>query len=319
MHHHDDRFHGATALVTGGSRGLGLLIAGELADRGARVMICARDPQELATAERELSSRGTVASTVCDLAEPDAPERLVAATVERFGRLDVLVNNAGLIQVGPLEAFTAEDFDRALDVMVRAPVRLVLAALPGMRERRSGTVVTVSSIGGRIPAPHLLPYVTAKFALAGLSAGLRAELAADGISVTTVLPGLMRTGSHRAAAFAGRPEREYAWFGPAASLPLLSMDASRAARAIVRAAERGRPELVLTPAAKLGSRVYGLAPATTTRALTLAARLLPSAGARPSRPVAGTDAAAEAERRYPPVGALTGLGDRAGRGTNEPQ
>ncbi|MFD0526715.1 SDR family NAD(P)-dependent oxidoreductase [Kitasatospora arboriphila] len=214
MHHHDDRFHGATALVTGGSRGLGLLIAGELADRGARVMICARDPQELATAERELSSRGTVASTVCDLAEPDAPERLVAATVERFGQLDVLVNNAGLIQVGPLEAFTAEDFDRALDVMVRAPVRLVLAALPGMRERRSGTVVTVSSIGGRIPAPHLLPYVTAKFALAGLSAGLRAELAADGISVTTVLPGLMRTGSHRAAAFAGSPSASTPGSGP---------------------------------------------------------------------------------------------------------
>ncbi|WP_234443463.1 SDR family NAD(P)-dependent oxidoreductase [Streptomyces sp. NRRL B-24484] len=209
-------------------------------------MICARDPQEPTTAERELSRRGTVASTVCDLADPDAPERLVAATVERFGRFDVLVNNAGLIKVGPLQAFGAEDFDRALDVMVRAPIRLVLAALPGMRERRSGTIVTVSSIGGRIPAPHLLPYVAAKFAPAGLSAGLRAELAADGIGVTTVLSGLMRTGFHRAAAFAGRPEHEYARFAPAASLPLLSMDAARAARAIVRAAERGRPELVLT-------------------------------------------------------------------------
>ncbi|WP_354637991.1 SDR family NAD(P)-dependent oxidoreductase [Kitasatospora camelliae] len=320
MNARPEHLRGATALVTGGSRGLGLLIAEELLTRGCRVMICARDREELVRAEEHLAGVGSgeVAATACDLTRPDAPRLLTDAVRHRFGAdVELLVNNAGLIQVGPLRSLTTREFDRALDLMTTAPLRLTLAVLPAMRAAGRGTIVNITSVGGRIPAPHLAPYVAAEFALTGLSAVLRAELAADGISVTTVLPGLMRTGSHRAAQFAGQPEQEYAWFAAAASLPLLSMNAHRAARAVVRAAEHGRPELVLTPAAKLGTRVYGLAPATTTRALTLAARLLPGAGPRPARPVRVARVAAVAER-HPVVAVLTRPGARAGRRTNEP-
>jgi len=149
----------------------------------------------------------------------------------------------------------------------------------------------------------------------GLSEGLRAELAGEGVSVTTVVPGLMRTGSHTAARFSGDAPREYAWFATAASLPLLSTDAERAARAIVRAARRRRPEIVLTPTAKAAVRLHGLAPATTTRLMTLAARLLPTAGSTPDHDVSGTDAARCLDS--PAVRRLTTLGDRAGRRFNE--
>ncbi|MFE6746447.1 SDR family NAD(P)-dependent oxidoreductase [Kitasatospora purpeofusca] len=305
-----------TALVTGASRGLGRLIARELASHGYRVMLCARDRDELRRAERRLGADGAeTASVACDLTAPQAPTQVLAAVHERFGPLDLLVNNAGIIQVGPFDALREEDFRRAMETMLFAPLRLTTAALPDLRAAGNGSVVNITSVGGRIPAPHMLPYVAAKFAATGLSQGLRAELAGSGVSVTTVVPGLMRTGSHTAARFHGRAPAEYSWFAAAASLPLLSMDAERAARAIVRAAERGRPELVLTPAAWIGSRVQGLAPATTTRLLTLAARLLPGSGRDPAHDVPG----AEAGRTAPLPSWVTTLGDRAGRRFGEPR
>ncbi|MDY0811379.1 SDR family NAD(P)-dependent oxidoreductase [Kitasatospora purpeofusca] len=311
-----NRFEGRTALITGSSRGLGLLIAHRLAERGCRVLLCARDGDRLAAAEHELRAAGAdAASLPCDLTDADAPQRLLTAVHEHFGRLDVLVNNAGVIQVGPLDTLREEDFRQAMETMLFAPLRLTLAALPDLRASAQGTLVNVSSIGGRVAAPHLLPYATAKFASTGLSEGLRAELAGTGVSVTTVLPGLMRTGSHTAARFHGRPGAEYAWFAAAASLPLLSMDAERASHAIVRAAERRRAEIVLTPAAKLAVRLHGVAPATTVRLLGLTARALPGPGPRPRHSVAGSEAAAES----PLPTAVTALGDRAGRRFGEPR
>ncbi|MCC9305913.1 SDR family NAD(P)-dependent oxidoreductase [Kitasatospora sp. RB6PN24] len=311
------RLTGRNALVTGGSRGLGLLIAEELVARGCRVVLCARDPLELAEAEWRLREQGgEVTAVVCDLTEPGAPERLLDAVRERYGELDVLVNNAGIIQVGPVAALHEEDYRTAWELMYSVPLRLILAALPQMRERRRGVIVNVTSLGGRIPAPHLLPYVGAKFAFTGLSSGLRAELAREGVSVTTVVPGLMRTGSYNAAEFAGQAAREYAWFAVASSLPLLSMDARRAARAIVQAAERGRPELVLTPAAKVAVRAFGLAPATMTRLLSVTARLLPPPGSAPERGVPGSRASQRHDGGV--LARLTLLGERAGRRNNEP-
>ncbi|MEU8925257.1 SDR family NAD(P)-dependent oxidoreductase [Kitasatospora sp. NPDC048545] len=311
--------NGRTALVTGSSRGLGLLIAGELADRGCRVMITARDELALERGLRMLRGRpGEVAATACDLMDPEGPALLLAAVRDRFGAdVDLLVNNAGVIQVGPVAAMQEQDFRRAHELMTMAPLRLVQALLPSMRARGSGSIVMITSIGGRVPVPHLLPYVTAKFALTGLSEGLGAELAQYGIRVTTVLPGLMRTGSHTSAEFTGQVGREYAWFATAASLPLVSTDAGRAARRIVRAVESGRRELVLTPLAKAGVLAHGIAPATTDRLLGLAARLLPPSGAAPEHGVPGHRAAAR-HPRGGPVHRLTVLGRRAGRNHNEP-
>jgi NAD(P)-dependent dehydrogenase (short-subunit alcohol dehydrogenase family) len=270
---------GQVAIVTGGSRGLGLLIARELADQGCRLAICARDRDELRRAAEDLCRRGTeVVTVVCDVARRDQAELLVARTVDRFGRVDVVVNNAGIIQVGPVESATVEDFEAALGVMFWGTVYPTLAALPHMRARRYGRIVNITSIGGKLSAPHLLPYSCAKFAAVGFSEGLRAELAPAGVSVTTVVPGLMRTGSHLHAIFTGRRRYEFAWFSVAASLPGLSMDAQRAARRIVDAARRGKPELILTPVAQAAARFSGALPGVTSRLLGVTDRLLPSAG-----------------------------------------
>src|SRR5205823_4029010 len=133
--------------------------------------------------------------TTCDVTHRREVTQFVRATRERFGRIDVLVNNAGTIEVGPMEVMTLDDYDRAMKTHFWGPLYMVLAVLPELRKRREGRIVNVSSIGGKISVPHLLPYCASKFALTGFSQGLRAELAKDGIVVTTVCPGLMRTGS----------------------------------------------------------------------------------------------------------------------------
>jgi short-subunit dehydrogenase len=264
------------AVVTGASRGLGLLLARELGGRGMDLVICARTEDTLAGAAAELRTTGVEVVTVAaDVGEQAGVTRVIDTATHRFGRLDVLVNNAGVIQVGPVAALRADEFDQALRTMLWSVVHAGLAALPVMRDQGHGRIVNISSIGGKFPAPHLLPYVTAKHAVTGFSEGLRAEVAKYGISVTTVVPGLMRTGSPRNALFAGDRAAEYRWFTLADSLPLLSMDAERAARRIVSGALRGRAEIVLTPAARLAVAAHGIAPGLTTRLAGLADRLLP--------------------------------------------
>ena len=125
-----------------------------------------------------------------------------------------------------------------MGVMFWGTLYPVLAVLPQMRARRRGRIVNVTSVGGKVAVPHLLPYAAAKFAATGLSQGLRAELARDGITVTTVAPGLMRTGSFLNAYFKGQAVREFAPFAVLSTLPFFSIDARRAARQVVGAAKR---------------------------------------------------------------------------------
>jgi NAD(P)-dependent dehydrogenase (short-subunit alcohol dehydrogenase family) len=270
---------GQTALVTGASRGLGFLLARELAREGCRVAICARDPDELETARRDLGAWGPDIMTVqCDVSNRDDVERMITAVETHFGALDILVNNAGVIQVGPVQAMTVEDFERSLGVMFWGTVYPTLAVLPHMRERRSGRIANITSIGGKVSVPHLLPYNSAKFAAVGFSEGLRAEVAGDGVTVTTVVPGLMRTGSYENALFKGKHEGEFTWFALGATLPGVSMDAERAARQVVRAIKRGDAEVTLTMPANLIQHFHGTFPGTTTNLLSLVDRVLPSDG-----------------------------------------
>lgn len=304
---------GRTALVTGGSRGLGLLIARELVAEGAQVAICARDERALARAAAQLAALGgRVMAVPCDVSDPRQVEELVGLVAERFGPVDVLVNNAGAIQVGPVETMTTDDFETEMRTHFWGPFHTMMAVLPEMRRRRNGRIVNVASIGGKVAVPHLVPYSASKFALVGLSAGLRAELAKAGVLVTTVSPGLMRTGSPRNAVMKGRHEAEYAWFSIADATPGLSMSAERAARRIVRACKHGEAEVVLGLPAQLLSKAYGLFPNLTTEALALADRMLPGAEGGSSEPRRG----AESESRWSPS-PLTTLGDRAAARNNE--
>jgi NAD(P)-dependent dehydrogenase (short-subunit alcohol dehydrogenase family) len=270
-------FRDRVAVITGGSRGLGLLMARELVVAGARVALLARDADELDLARRELAAIGglRVLALPCDVEDADELRWAIDAVAERFGRLDILINNAGLIQVGPLEHMGVEDFAAAMRVHFWAPLHATLAALPHLRRQATGRIVNIASIGGRIAVPHLAPYSASKFALVGLSDGLRTELAKEGIHVTTVCPGLMRTGSHVNARFKGRREAELAWFGVSGALPLASMSGRRAARRILEACRYGEPALTLTPQAKAAAVVNAAAPNLTARLLELAARLLP--------------------------------------------
>src|SRR3954468_1034389 len=187
---------GKVVLITGGSRGLGLQMAREFATAGARIAICARDTQELDWAREELSRRGAeVLAVQCDVSVHDDVQRMVREVRERFGRIDILVNNAGIISVGPMESQTLTDYQECMDTMFWGVVYPTLAVLPEMIARRSGKIANITSIGGKVSVPHLLPYSCAKFAAVGFSEGLYAEVKKDGVQVTTVVPGLMRMGS----------------------------------------------------------------------------------------------------------------------------
>jgi short-subunit dehydrogenase len=170
-----------------------------------------------------------------------------------------------------------DDFVQAMATHFWGPLHAIFAVLPDMRRRREGRIVNITSIGGKISVPHLLPYSASKFALVGLSEGLRAELAKDGIVVTTVSPGLMRTGSPRHAMFKGQHRAEYAWFNLSDSLPGASMDAERAARQVIAAMRRGDAEVILSLPAKLAATVHGVMPGVVADALSAANRLLPDA------------------------------------------
>jgi short-subunit dehydrogenase len=255
---------GDVVLVTGGSRGLGLALAQRFAREGCRIAICARDNEELARAREDLAKRGVhVLAIHCDVTRRSEVEEMIAEVTRHFGRIDILVNNAGQIQVGPVQSATVEDFEDAMNVMFWGMVYPTLTVLPDFLKRNSGNIVNITSIVAKVSIPHLLPYTSAKHAAAGFSEGLRAELAETGVVVSTIAPGLMRTGSYNAANFKGDAAAESEWFSLGASLPGLSMSAHRAARKIVSAVKRGDGDTVLSVPANALATAHGVAPGLT--------------------------------------------------------
>ncbi|MDQ6622124.1 MAG: SDR family oxidoreductase, partial [Verrucomicrobiota bacterium] len=244
-------FAGKIVLITGGSRGLGFALARQVCAEGGRAVLLARDQDELQRAHDQIAAEnGDVSVIPCDLLERAQIEETMRTLVRHFGGLDILINNAGIIEVGPLEHMTREDFERAMQLHMWAPFTLMTEAIPLMRRRGGGRIVNIASIGGKIAVPHLAPYCASKFALVGLSNALRAELARDAIFITTVAPGMMRTGSHVNAQFKGKHAEEFAWFATANAMPVLSMQVERAAAKILEACRRGQPDLTLTLAAR---------------------------------------------------------------------
>src|SRR5213083_956033 len=276
-------------LITGGSRGLGLVLARHVCARGGNVAIIARDPDELMRAKTDLVPRGGKVLTIeCDLLDAGQIQSAVRKIIDRFGKIDVLINNAGIIEVGPLEHMTPEDFERAMRVHFWAPFELISQIVPEMRIWGGGRIVNISSIGGKVAVPHMASYSASKFALTGFSDAIRAELARDNIYVTTVAPGMMRTGSHVNAKFKGKHDEEFAWFAASSGAPLLSMNADRAARKILNACRRGQPSLTLTFAARLQIVANAVFPNITGYMMKLVNRFLPeSSGAQGNRSRAG--------------------------------
>lgn len=304
---------GKTILLTGGSRGLGLVMARQLTQAGARLAICARDRDELLRATTELEQQGgEVLAIPCDLGDRLQVEQAIQQARDRFGKIDILINNAGAIQVGPIEEMNLEDYQEAMNIHFWAPLYTTLAVLPEMRQRQAGRIVNISSIGGKVSVPHLSPYCASKFALTGLSEGMRAELAKDGVKVTTVCPGLLRTGSQHNALFKGQHRQEYAWFSISDSLPFVSLSAERAARQIIAALRRGDAEIILSLPAQVATRFHGLFPGITANLLSWVNRLLPAPGGIGTNRALGKDSHSAWSPSW-----LTVLSDRAAQQNNQ--
>jgi NAD(P)-dependent dehydrogenase (short-subunit alcohol dehydrogenase family) len=256
-------------LITGGSRGLGLALAERFGRAGCRLILTARNVDELIHARYTLLQRHAVRAPEsvllipADLTDPEQAENLIDHAIAHFGRIDVLINNAGIIEVGPVEDQPLSAYRRAMATNFFTALHTTQAALPHMlriAHERPASIVNIASIGGKVPVPHLLPYVASKFALVGFSQGLHAELRHKGIRVTTVCPGLMRTGSHVHASFVGNEQKESRWFTLAATTPVIAASVRHAANRIYSAVAAGSAEITITPQAWLAARFVGVAP-----------------------------------------------------------
>jgi NAD(P)-dependent dehydrogenase (short-subunit alcohol dehydrogenase family) len=308
-------FGGRIVVITGGSRGLGLVMARKFAARGARLVLLARDDRELDRARRLLEEEhgAEVIAIRCDIRRRADVHDAATHILQQFGVVDILINNAGVIQVGPLEHMQHDDFENAMATHFWGPLNLMLELIPSMRRRGFGRIVNIGSIGGHVAVPHLAPYCASKFALTGLSDAMRAELAPHGIRVTSVSPGLMRTGSPINAEVKGQHEAEYAWFSIADAQPGFSIAAERAADQILSACAYGDPELTITLLARTAILLKALAPDSLARMMMLANRFLPAAnGPEGNRAKRGR----ESESKWAPSLATT-LGDRAAMLNNE--
>jgi NAD(P)-dependent dehydrogenase (short-subunit alcohol dehydrogenase family) len=275
--------------------------------------LLARDPDELSRAKADLTARGGDVLTIqCDLLDRDQVQAAVRNVIDHFDRIDILINNAGIIEVGPLDHMTREDYDRAMRLHFWAPYELISQVVPQMRLWGGGRIVNISSIGGKVAVPHFAPYSASKFALTGFSDAIRTELARDNIQVTTVAPGLMRTGSHVNAKFKGNHDAEFAWFSASAGAPLISMDADRAARKILAACRRGQPSVTLTFAARGAIAANAVFPNLTGYAMKIVNRFLPDAASEKGR---HSRTGSELPRLTPEW--MTRLADRATKENNE--
>lgn len=269
-------FRAKAVAITGGSRGLGFALARNLVRKGAKVALIARDKEELAGAKNQLGKENPGLIVIpCDVTEASELEKAVNEVLKAFGGIDVWINDEGSILVGPLRAMMQADFEALLGTQVHAIWSATQLLIPIFKKVGGGKIVNISSIGGKLAVPHLGPYSTAKFALAGLSSAMNAELASQNIQVTTVFPGLMRVGSAIQAVVKGEHEKEFAWFALGSITPLLSVSADSAARRILNAVARGDAQIVFPVTMRLATILQTALPELTAWATRVAAGVFP--------------------------------------------
>lgn len=306
-------FAGKVVVITGGSRGFGLVLARHLGAKGAKLAICARTADDLELARQELDSKGVqVMALTVDVTENEEVKAMLRDVIRHYGRIDVLVNNAGIIQVGPQDLMELEDYQLAMQTNFWAQLYAIQAVIPHFIERGGGRIVNITSIGGKLALPHLLPYTASKFAAVGLSEGMHAGLKKYNIRVTTVIPNLMRTGSPVRADIKGDHEKEYAWFKHADSNPLLSQDPDNTAQRIIEAVEYSEPEVTLSLTGKIASVVKGLAPGWVSFLMSVANKFLPDSASGNGTTRKGWQAESSLSK-----GPISNLTDQAATRNNE--
>lgn len=198
-----------TALITGGSQGIGRETALLFASKGYNIAIAARNGERLEAAANEIRRQGVeVLAHPADTRNVEQVRALVEATQARFGAIDVLINNAGIYCSGPTEAFSLDDWHTVLDTNLWGYIHTIHAVLPAMVDRGSGTIINVSSIGGKVPVPYLTPYCTSKFAIAGLTESLHSELEPKGVHVGGIYPNVIKSDFMERAMFRGKDESD---------------------------------------------------------------------------------------------------------------
>lgn len=228
-----ERFEGQVVVITGGGRGIGRAAAIEFGAEGATLLLGGRRMDALQTAAQEVLRAGGEAAEIvhCDVAKDDDLKALIGKAISHFGRIDVLVNNAGVIAGGRLDEIGADDVERMSTVNVWAPIRLTQLALPHMRAAKQGHIVNVSSIAGRMGLPYYATYCASKYAMRGFSESLRREVSPDGIHVMAVYPGPTATDLIENVEFAG--------------LGLTIATAQQVGQAIARGVRRRQPEVFI--------------------------------------------------------------------------
>jgi len=257
---------GRRVLITGGSGGIGRALAELYGEEGARLVLADQNTETLETTANELRARGfEVTAVATDVRELESVRKLIEAARSAYGGTDVLINCAGVAVYSRARDLSFEQWDRILKVNLYGTVHTITTLLPEMLERRSGQIINIASMQGLLSVPNAVPYCASKFAVVGLSRGLRAELKKEGIRVLVVNPGVVRTGIMRGAisgrvSFFGREfdvsDRHAAMF----ERSWLGISAEEAARSIRRAAARNKSEIELGIDAKLAAMAVRLFP-----------------------------------------------------------
>ena len=252
---------GRVVVVTGGGRGLGYAIARAFLARGCKLAIGSRDGETIGRAVAEFRLRGAeVFGMACDASDPAQVQAFIAGVIERFGRIDILINNAGQVYFGPAAELRAEDVESAIRNIFWVHYWPTMTVLPHMRARGFGRIVNITSLAGKVPLPHHAAYVTGKHAATGWSETLTVELRKDGILVSTITPPALADGAPLHTHFNGDEEAEFKWFTAALTSRWSATSTDHAARVVVNAATYGDRQRAISPGSWLASRLHGLAP-----------------------------------------------------------
>lgn len=253
----------STVLITGASQGIGRAIASEFARHGFNIVLAARSADRLNQAVAELQANHHSAIAVpTDVRDPEQVQNLVQKTLDQFGTVDVLVNNAGIYISGPARQFSLDDWHQAIDTNLWGYIHMIHALLPHFEERQAGTIVNIGSIGGKVPLPYLVPYTTTKFAITGLTQALRAELQHKGIHVCGIYPNLIKSRFLERAIFRGNSvddaQDRRKQVEQTLQMPLIEKP-EKVARAVWDAVEHQRDDVVVG-SAKLSEKSYQILP-----------------------------------------------------------
>jgi short-subunit dehydrogenase len=239
------RFQNQVVFITGASSGIGAAAARAFAAEGAKVALLARRTDRLADVQRDIQQRGGEALAIAgDVTDPAALARAVAETVARFGKIDVVLANAGFGVSGPAWSLTVDDYRRQFETNFFGLINTVEVTLPQLRETK-GRLGLVASIMGRQGSPAYTAYCASKFAIVGYAESLYYDLAEIGVSVTLINPGIVESeirSVNNTGHYTGKPDPAPSW---------IIVSAASAAREIVRALHRRKPEVTLTGHGKI--------------------------------------------------------------------